>query len=74
MVVTPAHEMHKSTVTVAKITFLRKTTKCTLLDHKRSHNIMKELKIQLVLEKSTSKSTTGYMLTESIHFDSHTLL
>jgi hypothetical protein len=44
-------EQNKSRITAVEITFLRKTIKYTLPDHKRNQDIMKELKTQPVLEK-----------------------
>jgi hypothetical protein len=40
--------------------FLRKIAKYTLFDHKRNQGIVKELKTESVLEKSTITGTDGY--------------
>jgi hypothetical protein len=44
-------EQHKSRITAEEMNFFRKPTKYTLFDHKRNHNIFKELKTQPVMEE-----------------------
>jgi hypothetical protein len=44
-------DQQKSSITAEEMTFLRKSAKYTLLDHKRNHSVFKELKIQPVSEK-----------------------
>jgi hypothetical protein len=47
----------KATITAAKMKFLSKTVKYTLHDNKRNQDILKELKMERVLEKSNYRTT-----------------
>jgi hypothetical protein len=47
----------KSGIPEAEMKFLRKTAKYTLFDHKSNQDIMKEMKIQPVLEKNQQLQT-----------------
>jgi hypothetical protein len=45
-------ENGKARITAAEMTFLRRTEKYTLCDHKRNLNIMKDVKTEPVLKKN----------------------
>jgi hypothetical protein len=55
----------------AEMKVLRKATKHTLYDYKKKQDIIKELKTEPVLKKSTTIKLNGYnMFTESTDLDS----